>query len=71
MNTQTGSARSGQNSTLGRRIPVRERWAVLRQHGRAAFQQDRALILAARWRTRLDEDQSGHLRVDDSSRRRR
>jgi hypothetical protein len=43
---------------------------VLRQRRRAALQQDRPLLPAARRRPELDQDQPGHLRLDDPGRRR-
>ncbi len=70
MNTKIEDRASREAAPLGRRLSLRERRPVLRQHGRAALQQDRALLSPAHRQSRLDEDQPGHLRVDDPGRRR-
>ncbi len=51
------------------RFPMCNGGLVLRQHGRAALQPDRALLSPARRQSRLDEDQPRHLRLDDPGRR--
>jgi hypothetical protein len=50
-------------------VSLRQRRPVLRQHGCAAVQQDCPVLPAARRRPGLDQDQPGHLRVDDPGRR--
>ena len=67
---QVGRSGCCGNSTLGRRLPLRKRRAVFRRHGRTTFQQDRSLIPPPHWQPRLDEDQPGHLWLDDPGGRR-
>ena len=55
---------------MGRHVSLCERRPVLRQHGRAALQPDRPLLSPSHWQSRLDEDQPGHLRLDDPGSRR-
>ena len=69
MNTKIEDRASAKTAPLGRRLSLCERRAVLGQHGRAALQPDRALLSPPYRQSRLDEDQPGHLRVDDPGRR--
>ena len=63
-------SRRREPASLGRCVSLCEWRALFRQLGRAALQPDRALLSPPYRRSRLDEDQSGHLRVDDPGRRR-
>ena len=65
MNTKIEDRASRRATPLGRRVSLCEWRAVFGQHGRAALQQDRALLSSPYRQSRLDEDQSRHLRLDD------
>ena len=63
-------SRRREPAALGRCLSICEWRAVFRQPGRAALQPDRPLLPAPHRRSRLDEDQPGHLRLDDPGGRR-
>ena len=65
--TRRGS-RVGGRRAVGATISLCQRRPILRQSRRAALQPDRALLPPPHRRSRLDEDQPGHLRVDDPGR---
>jgi hypothetical protein len=65
MNTKIEDRAKRRNTPMGRRVSLCQRRPVLRQHGCAALQQDRAFLSSPHWQSGLDEDQPGHLRVDD------
>jgi hypothetical protein len=58
-----------QSASLGRRVSVCERRALLGQHGCAALQPDCTLVSPSHWKSRLEEDQPRHFRIDDPGRR--
>ena len=69
MNTKSEDRAAAKHTPLGGRLSLCQWRAVFGQHGRAALQPDRALLSAAHRQSRLDEDQPGHLRLDDPGRR--